>query len=429
MKPRTVDTKTRFQGVYARHQLACALSVGGKKCNCTPRHWGAVWDRENRRHRKTKFFSLAAEAKAARMDLLEAVRKGKLLRKSGVRFDEAWERFIKDVRDEVALSKRNRPYRPKARAALEGVLKRIPDRMLHKAVNRVTRGDVQALIDDLGREGLSASRISNIVNSLRAFYTWAQGRDLATESPAEDVRLPAKDEKPRERIATPAEFAMLLQAIARQTPTERRAGEPREQRQALRDSIPYALAGYASARHQEIQTLDWKDIDFKLDAIELAADEEGRKPGGSWRIVPMVVPLRAVLREEWLAQGRPKKGKVCPPHAMRKTGLVALNTLQARIRKRWRDLGFEPIGLHDLRHTFATWLDHAGVSPKVSSEIVGHKTPTYRVPGAARITQDRYTHMLPGELERAREQLDSFLEERMNVEGETVRRGSNRTID
>jgi hypothetical protein len=45
----------------------------------------------------------------------------------------------------------------------------------------------------------------------------------------------------------------------------------------------------------------------------------------------------------------------------------------------------------------------------------GHKTPEYR-PGAARITLERYTHMLPGELERARKLLDKFLAERVEEE-------------
>jgi integrase len=113
-----------------------------------------------------------------------------------------------------------------------------------------------------------------------------------------------------------------------------------------------------------------------------------------------------------MAQGRPKKGKVCPPRKRSESGMIALNTLQARVHKRWRELKLKPIGLHESRHTLATWLDHAGVSPKVSSEIMGHKTPTYQTPGAARITQDRYTHMLPGELERACDLLDKFLAER-----------------
>jgi integrase len=416
MKPRTVDTKTRFQSVYARHQLSCEVAVGGERCDCIPSHWGAVWDRENRQHRKTKFFRLATEARAARADLLEAVRKGKLPTESGVQFEEAVEKFLEAVREGVALSKRGRSYKPKSRVSLEDALGRVPISMSRKAVDRVTRGDVQTLIDDLHREGLSSSRIGAVVNAIRSFYHWALLRELATENPAGHVSLPAKSEKRRDRIATPTEFATLLKAIARQTSEERKEGHPRDQREALRDSVPYALAGYASARHQEIQILDWKDVDFKLDAIELAADEEGRKPGGSWRIVPMVAPLRAVMREEWLAQGRPKIGRVCPPRRNIKTGRVALNRVHQKTQGRWRDLGLEPIGFHDLRHTLATWLDHAGVSPKVSSEIMGHRTPTYRTPGAARITQDRYTHVLPGELERAREQLDEFLKERMEEE-------------
>ena len=88
-----------------------------------------------------------------------------------------------------------------------------------------------------------------------------------------------------------------------------------------------------------------------------------------------------------------------------------MSRLQNRIQERWLEQGVNPIGLHEARHTTATWLDHAGVSPKVGSEFVGHKTPEYQL-GAARITLQRYTHMLPGELERARALLDKFIEER-----------------
>jgi hypothetical protein len=42
---------------------------------------------------------------------------------------------------------------------------------------------------------------------------------------------------------------------------------------------------------------------------------------------------------------------------------------------------------------------------------MGHKDPK-RQPDAAPITLRRYTHVLPGELERARDQLDAFLAER-----------------
>ena len=47
--------------------------------------------------------------------------------------------------------------------------------------------------------------------------------------------------------------------------------------------------------------------------------------------------------------------------------------------------------------------------------LMGHKTPEYQ-PGAAAITLQRYTHTLPGELERARDLLDAFLIERTTAQ-------------
>jgi integrase len=91
--------------------------------------------------------------------------------------------------------------------------------------------------------------------------------------------------------------------------------------------------------------------------------------------------------------------------------MLALAGLQRRVQNQWVDNARAPIGLHEARHTAATWLDHAGVSPKVASQLMGHKTPEYQA-GAATITLRRYTHTLPGELERARDLLDAFLLER-----------------
>ena len=118
-----------------------------------------------------------------------------------------------------------------------------------------------------------------------------------------------------------------------------------------------------------------------------------------------------MLRAPWIAQGRPSEGKVCPPRQRSESGMLAARYVQQRVHASGVDLGLEPIGLHESRHTAATWLDHAGVSPKVASTLMGHKTPEYQ-PGAASITLRRYTHTLPGELERARDLLDAFLVDR-----------------
>lgn len=64
--------------------------------------------------------------------------------------------------------------------------------------------------------------------------------------------------------------------------------------------------------------------------------------------------------------------------------------------------GLQPITLQEARHTATTWLDAAGVPPKIASVLMGHATPE-RQSGAAQITLARYTHALPDDIERARD--------------------------
>jgi integrase len=320
------------------------------------------------------------------------------------------ERFIRAASEGVALNKWRRPYRPRAVEDLES-LNRLPEEMLQLHIDAVTLGDVQELTDELSRKGSSASRISSVVNALRALYRFARERELTSNDPARNVRLPLVLRTAHHRVVTPAEFHLLLKTLWERTPEEIENGRRRDPREALSDALPYALAAYGTARAQEIEVLDWRHVNLVTGGIELAGDEDGRKPGGSWRVVPLAEPLRALLSGEWVAQGRPRSGRVCPPKRIRKSGRKSMRSLQRRVRCRWRAQGLEPIGLHEARHTAATWLDHAGVSAKVCSQIMGHKTPEYQ-PGAARITLERYTHVLPGELEHARERLNRFLRER-----------------
>ena len=392
------DTKTRFQGVFARHKEACRVSLGGEAstCNCSPRYYGVVWDARARKTRKTRRFARVLEARNARSDLVMALRNGIAAEALGPKLGEARTQFVEAAGEGVALNKWGRRYRRRAVQDLESALRQVPDDLARRRMRDVGRGDLQRMVDDMTRRGLSGSRVRSVVNALRSLYRWAQDRELVVNNPAELVRLPAMDAKPRDRVAAPAEFAALLAPLS------------------LDEALLYALAAYGTARHQEIRTLDWAHVDLQLRAIELAADEEGRKPGGSWRVVPLVKPLAAMLMRQWIAQGRPGEGKVCPPKRPSKSGLLAVSFVQKRVHARWVELGMEPIGLHEARHTAATWLDHAGVSPKVASMLMGHKTPEYQ-PGAAAITLQRYTHTLPGELERARDLLDAFLIDRTTV--------------
>jgi integrase len=402
MKPRPVDTKTRYQGVYARHGLHCALGVGGDRCNCSPGYFGVAWDRDAAKHRKTRHRPQAVEARNLRADLLAAIGEGTVAAPPGLTVAGAHERFVKAMRDGIAHNKKGRPYKKNAIVDIDSSLKRLPAAVRDSAFEGLGRGQIQRAVDDFRAE-LSGSRIRSIVNAVRSLYRWGQERELVDHDPAALIRLPAYDSTPRDRVATPGEFARLLDALE------------------VRDKVPFALAAYGSARSQEVRHLEWPEVDFKQAVLLLAEDDAARKSKSARRIVPIVKPLIKILREEWLRQGRPKSGRVCLPRRRSESGMLALGMLQKRISKIWEEAKLEPIGLQECRHTAATWLDHARASPKVASQFMGHKIPEAQV-GAAPITLGRYTHVLAGELERARDQLDAFLAEREAEEAKEAKK-------
>jgi integrase len=151
------------------------------------------------------------------------------------------------------------------------------------------------LVDEMVAAGLSGSRVRNVLNALRSLYTYAIARELAQSSPITNVLLPAVGETPRDRVASPTEFRELLLAL-----------DPA-------DAVPFALAGYATARSQEILNLTWAEIDWEANMVYLADEEEYAKSDSAKRPFPLIPQLRRTLRPEWKRQGRPTTRQlVCP---------------------------------------------------------------------------------------------------------------------
>jgi integrase len=315
----------------------------------------------------------------------------------------AVETFLRAAESGVALNKHGRRYKPSAIRDLQGALNNhaVPA-FGAKKLGDVRRRDVQHLVDDITSD-LSGSRVRSVVNAIHSLYRWAQARELVYHDPAALVQLPAMESEPRDRIATPDEMATLLEALD------------------LRDALPYALAAYATARRGEIRYARVQDVDLDLGVIYLGVDEHARKSKAARRAVPIVKPLRIILRRCLLQRGRPAGAELlCPGHKPggRNSGMLSFEGLQKRADGIWepKDEHGKPTGVkvgdritaHECRHTCSTWLDAGGVRPVVVSRLMGHAAPK-RQEGAAQITQERYTHVLPGDLELAREQLDSFL--------------------
>ena len=194
-----------------------------------------------------------------------------------------------------------------------------------------------------------------------------------------------------------------------------------------RDALPYALAVYATARRAEIRHARVEDVDLDLGVIYLGADDRGRKSRAAQRAVPIVKPLAAMIRRDLMRRGRPDVAALlCPGHKLggRNSGMLSFEGLQKRADDTWepKEKHDKPTGVRvgeritpqECRHTSASWLDAAGVRPVVVSQLMGHASPARQM-GAAQITQERYTHALPGELQQAKVLFDRWLAEAVEL--------------
>src|SRR5262245_1202910 len=138
------DTRTRFQGVFARHREACRVSAGAepRECNCTPSYYGVVWDRARGKPVKTRRYRLVVEARNARKDLDDALRRGEQPETTGPRLADARTKFVEAARDGIALNKWGRRYRRRAWKDLESALRQVPDRLASRRLGDIRRGDL-----------------------------------------------------------------------------------------------------------------------------------------------------------------------------------------------------------------------------------------------------------------------------------------------
>ena len=60
----------------------------------------------------------------------------------------------------------------------------------------------------------------------------------------------------------------------------------------------------------------------------------------------------------------------------------------------------EWFGLHEARHSFSTFMDHAGVSETRADRYMGH---------SARGVAGRYRHLLPGQIAEDAKRVDEYL--------------------
>jgi integrase len=363
-------------GVIERHSRVCESRMGGR-CNCEPFYVAWAWDRNAGKKVYETFAGAGAKtaAKLWRSHAVSDVKRGKLKAATSETLEDAWRKWIDAAEAGEILSRFKRPYKPSALRGYRADMDRyvLPELGARRLAS-VSADDVQALIERLNGRKLSGSKVRNAIVPLQALYRHRRRQVPIDPTDGDALDLPEPGGR-RERVAQVSETVALLEALPA----------------AVRPI--YATAAYAGLRRGELRALRVSDVNDVYLWVERSWDDKAGvidpKSRAGRRHVPLPATLAAILREhiertgrtgDELVFGRTGSEPFTPSH-VRKTAAA-------------------PYGLHELRHSYSSYLDAAGISETRADRYMGHSNPS---------VQARYRHQLEGQLAEDARRIDEYL--------------------
>lgn len=213
-------------------------------------------------------------------------------------------------------------------------------------VHEVTRGDIEAFLAKLSKDGYTPKSISRKINSTKTFYRFLKVNEYVTDDPSLFISHPKYETKPP-RVLSEMEYRALRDAC----------------RDDARTSAVVEILLQSGIRIGELANLHLEDV--KQESLYIRAVE-----GHPAREVPLNrAGKQAVSRYITV---RPK-GK--NPHLfITKTGRpLLIRNIRSAIDRYLRIAGIKNAKVNDLRHTFITHHLQSGTSLVVISKWVGHK--------------------------------------------------------
>ncbi len=258
---------------------------------------------------------------------------------------------------------------------------------------------VQKMVNDMNARRLSPKNIRDTFNNINAAMKKAVAIKLIPYNPCEGVALP-KLKKYRAQVYSTETIQALLDAV-----------------DGTDMYLPVLIFVTVGLRRGELLALRWQDIDFEKKLLKvrynMVCGENGyiiKQPKSEAGIRDIhigddVVTALKTARDQYLhdlttyGDGfqnlgfviRQEDGSPISPNAMTRKWNRFLE----------RNAQLPKIRLHDLRHSNATALIQAGVSPKVVQQRLGHAD--------VNITLNTYTHVLPEMDIEAAKKLDELM--------------------
>jgi integrase len=348
------------------------------------RYMATVSDRKTgKRQRKT--FTTLREAQAWRQDRQVAIGRGTARAATRDTVESMSNKFIDDLYAGRARARGGKPYKPSSIRAMEQNLRlRVIPVLGRMRFAEVTRGDVQALVDDLYAQGAAPSTIQTTLLPLQVMFRRALQRDLIAVNPTMGIEKPSV-EKPEVNCVTVAEADALLAELE---------GEVRQ---------VWSTALWSGLRRGELKALQVGDVDLARGEIRVKrnwdeVEGEVAPKGGKPRTVPVTPDLRDVL-DARILDLRMQYGDSADDRRL--FGPSVVRQAYDTAKSAWAEAGLQGITLHEARHTFASTMIAAGVNAKALCDFMGHSS--------IKVTFDRYGHLFPGATDEAAQLAAAFM--------------------
>jgi integrase len=394
-------------GVLYRHSRDCAdHDRCDKRCNDSDTPWEAwVFDAKyvdpkhpSKRGKKIRTrWATHAAAKGWRDDAARQVRNHTLRAAPPRTLNAEIAEWLEGARAGRIRNKREQPYKPAVVRNYELALRlRVQPVLGDRRLADIHFADLLDLKEQLQGSGVSDSTIRNTFVPLQAIFRRARRTGLVATNPTADLGLPTAGR--RERAATVPHAIELLEPL----------GE-------LERAV-WATAFFAGLRRGELRALRVRNVDLVAATITVERgwdDQEGEidpKSRAGARTVFLLDVLAPYVKS--LVDGRGGdelvfggEGVPFEPRAVDRKASRAWNAADKKRADDAAGRGEESVPLvrftlREARHSFSTWLDHAGVSPDRADRYMGHSSGS---------VASRYRHLLPAQMAEDAKLVDGYL--------------------
>ena len=235
-------------------------------------------------------------------------------------------------------------------------------------VDQVRAEQIAAIVQGMREKGYATGTTNRVVIVLRHVYNLARKWRVPGVSENPTAGLSLAPDVNRERFLTIEEAQRLIASIEQ------------DENEVARKAIMLLLL--TGARRNEVTQAKWEQIDWARKTLLVPLSKSG-KPRAVALNAPALDVLRSIKPEDGCSYIFPA------PTTSRPSPSLYFPWHRIRVRA-----GLPDLRLHDLRHSFASFLVNKGISLYVVQGLLGH--------AHARFTQ-RYAHLTPNTLLEAAE--------------------------